>query len=45
MSPDHLKLYESSASPNARRIRIFLAEKGDLHHACSGRPRSQRAVL
>lgn len=27
MSPD-LKLYESSGSPNSRRIRIFLAEKG-----------------
>lgn len=27
MSPE-LKLYESSASPNSRRIRIFLAEKG-----------------
>jgi glutathione S-transferase len=28
MSPNDLKLYESSASPNSRRIRIFLAEKG-----------------
>ncbi|HVJ50834.1 MAG TPA: glutathione S-transferase [Aliidongia sp.] len=28
MSPDDLKLYESSASPNSRRVRIFLAEKG-----------------
>jgi glutathione S-transferase len=28
MSPNGLKLYESSASPNSRRIRIFLAEKG-----------------
>jgi glutathione S-transferase len=28
MSSDHLKLYESSASPNSRRVRIFLAEKG-----------------
>jgi glutathione S-transferase len=25
---DHLKLYESSGSPNSRRVRIFLAEKG-----------------
>lgn len=28
MSSDNLKLYESSASPNSRRVRIFLAEKG-----------------
>jgi glutathione S-transferase len=28
MSPADLKLYDSSASPNARRVRIFLAEKG-----------------
>jgi glutathione S-transferase len=28
MSSDHLKLYESSSSPNSRRVRIFLAEKG-----------------
>lgn len=28
MSPDHLKLYESSGSPNSRRVRIFVAEKG-----------------
>jgi glutathione S-transferase len=28
MTSSHLKLYESSASPNARRVRIFLAEKG-----------------
>ena len=28
MSSDHLKLYESSGSPNSRRVRIFLAEKG-----------------
>lgn len=28
MTSDHLKLYESSASPNARRVRIFLTEKG-----------------
>jgi glutathione S-transferase len=27
MSSDHLKLYESSGSPNSRRVRIFLAEK------------------
>jgi glutathione S-transferase len=28
MSNDHLKLYESSGSPNSRRVRIFIAEKG-----------------
>ncbi|GLS22964.1 glutathione S-transferase [Labrys miyagiensis] len=28
MPSDHLKLYESSGSPNSRRVRIFLAEKG-----------------
>ena len=28
MSPDHLKLYEAKGSPNSRRVRIFLAEKG-----------------
>ncbi len=28
MPSDQLKLYESSASPNSRRARIFLAEKG-----------------
>ena len=28
MSSDLLKLYESSGSPNSRRVRIFLAEKG-----------------
>jgi glutathione S-transferase len=28
MSPDNLKLYQSDASPNSRRVRIFLAEKG-----------------
>jgi glutathione S-transferase len=28
MSIEKLKLYNSSASPNARRVRIFLAEKG-----------------
>jgi glutathione S-transferase len=28
MSADNLKLYESSGSPNSRRVRIFLAEKG-----------------
>jgi glutathione S-transferase len=27
MSPDTLKLYHSAASPNSRRVRIFLAEK------------------
>jgi glutathione S-transferase len=28
MSSDDLKLYESSGSPNSRRVRIFIAEKG-----------------
>jgi glutathione S-transferase len=28
MTPDTLKLYHSPASPNSRRVRIFLAEKG-----------------
>ena len=28
MSPDSLKLYHSVGSPNSRRVRIFLAEKG-----------------
>ena len=28
MSPDKLTLYEAAGSPNSRRIRIFLAEKG-----------------
>src|ERR1700744_1019133 len=28
MTPNGLKLYESSASTNSRRVRIFLAEKG-----------------
>jgi glutathione S-transferase len=28
MSSDSLKLYESTGSPNSRRVRIFLAEKG-----------------
>ena len=28
MSSDRLKLYESASSPNSRRVRIFLAEKG-----------------
>jgi glutathione S-transferase len=28
MSADTLKLYHSTASPNSRRVRIFLAEKG-----------------
>src|SRR5258706_4220923 len=28
MAPDTLKLYHSTASPNSRRVRIFLAEKG-----------------
>jgi glutathione S-transferase len=28
MSSDQLKLYEANSSPNSRRVRIFLAEKG-----------------
>ena len=28
MTPDTLTLYHSPASPNSRRVRIFLAEKG-----------------
>src|SRR6202140_1970205 len=28
MSSNMLKLYQSNASPNSRRVRIFLAEKG-----------------
>src|ERR1700726_454701 len=28
MTPDTLKLYHSPASPNSRRVRILLAEKG-----------------
>src|ERR1700726_81711 len=28
MTTNHLKLYHSAASPNSRRVRIFLAEKG-----------------
>ena len=28
MSSDTLRLYQSTASPNSRRVRIFLAEKG-----------------
>jgi glutathione S-transferase len=28
MSSDPLKIYESSGSPNSRRVRIFIAEKG-----------------
>src|SRR6266404_6102265 len=28
MTPDSLTLYHSPASPNSRRVRIFLAEKG-----------------
>jgi len=28
MTSDHLKLYDSGGSPNSRRVRIFLAEKG-----------------
>jgi len=28
MTTNHLKLYHSTSSPNSRRVRIFLAEKG-----------------
>src|SRR5580700_4576177 len=28
MTANHLKLYHSTSSPNSRRVRIFLAEKG-----------------
>jgi len=28
MTTDHLKLYHSFSSPNSRRVRMFLAEKG-----------------
>lgn len=28
MSSNQVKLYESAGSPNSRRVRIFLAEKG-----------------
>ena len=28
MTTNHLKLYHSTASPNSRRVRMFLAEKG-----------------
>ncbi|CAN5379077.1 glutathione S-transferase [soil metagenome] len=28
MTPDNIRLYHASASPNSRRVRIFLAEKG-----------------
>jgi glutaredoxin len=28
MKDNNLKLYQSSGSPNSRRVRIFLAEKG-----------------
>jgi glutathione S-transferase len=28
MTANDLKLYQSTASPNSRRVRIFLAEKG-----------------
>src|SRR6266404_4367992 len=28
MATNHLKLYHSTSSPNSRRVRIFLAEKG-----------------
>jgi glutathione S-transferase len=28
MAADDLKLYHAAASPNSRRVRIFIAEKG-----------------
>ena len=28
MTPNDLKLYHAAASPNSRRVRIFIAEKG-----------------
>ena len=28
MASDTIKLYQSTSSPNSRRVRIFLAEKG-----------------
>ena len=28
MNKDNLKLYQSAASPNSRRVRIYLAERG-----------------
>ena len=28
MTTNHLKLYHSTSSPNSRRVRMFLAEKG-----------------
>jgi glutathione S-transferase len=28
MTTNHLKLYHSFSSPNSRRVRMFLAEKG-----------------
>jgi glutathione S-transferase len=32
MKDNNLKLYQSSGSPNSRRVRIFLAEKGlEIH--------------
>ena len=36
MSPDTLKLYHSPASPNSRRVRIFLAEKGLARRGSGG---------
>jgi glutathione S-transferase len=46
MSRDRLTRYHSTGSPNSRRVRIFLAEKGlevplvaiDLYETISGRP-------
>ena len=57
MSPDTLKLYHSSRSPNSRRVRIFLAEKGlkvplvavdlgkDEQHSASYRAVNSRRVV
>src|SRR3981081_1141750 len=57
MTPDTLKLYHSPASPNSRRVRIFLAEKGlkvplvavDLgkgeQHSAAYRPLNPRRVV
>jgi len=52
MTPDTLKLYHSSGSPNSRRVRIFLAEKGlqvplvavDLGKASSTRRLTGRSI-
>ena len=37
MSND-LRLYHSAASPNSRRVRIFLAEKGIAIPVCTENP-------